>query len=102
MPNLRLPVNVRRWLRPPPPFPPSAGPGAEEEDTLRGMTGPDGLLANPANPLGGMEKRTRWLPAENVAYGNMSPAKKEVISVSGGGAVAPQGPFARPRTPPHP
>ncbi|GLI68965.1 hypothetical protein VaNZ11_013493 [Volvox africanus] len=52
-----------------------------EEDTLRGMTGPDGLLSNPSNPLAGMEKRTKWLPPENVAYGNMSPAKKEVIAM---------------------
>ncbi|GIL72923.1 hypothetical protein Vretifemale_3064 [Volvox reticuliferus] len=52
-----------------------------EEDTLRGMTGPDGLLSNPSNPLAGMQKRTKWLPPENVAYGNMSPAKKEVIAV---------------------
>ncbi|GLC35790.1 hypothetical protein PLESTB_000494500 [Pleodorina starrii] len=52
-----------------------------EEDTLRGMSGPDGLLANPANPLAGLEKRTRWLPPENVAYGNMSAAKKEVVTL---------------------
>ena len=47
---------------------------AQEEDTLRGMSGPDGLLANTARPLAGLEKRTKWLPQEYVAYGNMSPA----------------------------
>ncbi|KXZ56694.1 hypothetical protein GPECTOR_1g625 [Gonium pectorale] len=52
-----------------------------EEDTLRGMTGPDGLLANTARPLVGLDKRTRWLPAEAVAYGNMSPEKKEVLTL---------------------
>ncbi|KAG2499310.1 hypothetical protein HYH03_002888 [Edaphochlamys debaryana] len=51
-----------------------------EEDSLRGMTGHDGLLANPGRPLAGLNKRTKWLPPENVAYGNMSPAKKETLS----------------------
>ncbi len=54
----------------------------QEEDALRGMTGPDGLLANPARPLAGLAARTRWLPAEAVAYGNTSPAKKEMLAVS--------------------
>lgn len=45
------------------------------------MSGPDGLLANTARPLAGLDKRTRWLPAENVAYGNMSAAKKETLTV---------------------
>ncbi len=40
------------------------------------------MLANTARPLAGLGKRTKWLPPENVAYGNMSPAKKETISVS--------------------
>ncbi|KAG2442889.1 hypothetical protein HXX76_002966 [Chlamydomonas incerta] len=52
-----------------------------EEDSLRGITGPDGLLANTARPLAGLGKRTKWLPPENVAYGNMSPAKKETLSI---------------------
>lgn len=45
------------------------------------MTNGDGVLANPSNPLAGLEKRTKWVPPENVAYGNMSPAKKEVVQV---------------------
>lgn len=53
----------------------------QEEDSLRGITGPDGMLANTARPLAGLGKRTKWLPPENVAYGNMSPAKKETLSV---------------------
>ncbi|KAG2443045.1 hypothetical protein HYH02_009460 [Chlamydomonas schloesseri] len=52
-----------------------------EEDALRGITGPDGLLANTARPLAGLGKRAKWLPPENVAYGNMSPAKKETLSI---------------------
>lgn len=51
-----------------------------EEDALRGIT-QEGLLTNTARPLAGMEKRTRWLPQEMVAYGNMSAAKKEVLTV---------------------
>lgn len=55
----------------------------QEEDALRGMT-QDGVLANTARPLAGLEKRTRWLPAESVAYGNVSPAKKEMLTVGAG------------------
>ncbi|GFR41272.1 hypothetical protein Agub_g1947 [Astrephomene gubernaculifera] len=55
-----------------------------EEDAMRGMTGADGLLANPSRPLAGLEKRTKWLPAETVAYGNMSADKRETLELMSG------------------
>lgn len=47
----------------------------KEEDTLRGLT-QDGILANTISPLKGMDKRTRWIPPESIAYGNSLPHRR--------------------------
>jgi hypothetical protein len=47
----------------------------QDEDVLRGMT-VNGLLANAAAPLKGLERRTCWMQPEAIAYGNMLPERK--------------------------
>lgn len=46
-----------------------------EEDSLRGLT-VHGILANTTHPLVGLDKRTRWVPPEAVAYGNTLPQRR--------------------------
>ena len=52
-----------------------------EEDALRGMTDGDGQLANTMRPLAGTSKRSKWVPAESIAYGSISPGKKETMTL---------------------
>eukprot|EP00195_Chlamydomonas_chlamydogama_P007748 CAMPEP_0202890108 /NCGR_PEP_ID=MMETSP1392-20130828/615_1 /ASSEMBLY_ACC=CAM_ASM_000868 /TAXON_ID=225041 /ORGANISM="Chlamydomonas chlamydogama, Strain SAG 11-48b" /LENGTH=1052 /DNA_ID=CAMNT_0049573609 /DNA_START=191 /DNA_END=3349 /DNA_ORIENTATION=- len=47
----------------------------QEEDALRGLT-VDGVLSNTSRPLTGLDKRTRWVPNETVAYGNMEAERR--------------------------
>ncbi|WIA12689.1 hypothetical protein OEZ85_006330 [Tetradesmus obliquus] len=53
-----------------------------EQDQARGLSGPDGLLANPSRPLAGSGERTKWAVGEvGVAggYGVLQSGRKAVL-----------------------
>ena len=47
----------------------------KEEENSRGLT-LDGVLTNTTLPLKGLDKRTRWIAPEAIAYGNTLPSKR--------------------------
>ena len=55
----------------------------QEEDSLRGMT-VNGVLANTAQPLKGLDKRTCWVSQEAVMYGNLVPDRRaQLLAITG-------------------
>jgi len=53
-----------------------------EQDGARGISGADGLLANPERPLSGSGNRSRWPvlePAAAAGYCNLAPERQELL-----------------------
>eukprot|EP00878_Enallax_costatus_P043951 GHUV01052074.1.p1 GENE.GHUV01052074.1~~GHUV01052074.1.p1 ORF type:complete len:649 (+),score=280.21 GHUV01052074.1:426-2372(+) len=53
-----------------------------EQDQARGLTGPDGVLANPSRPLAGLGERTKWRLSDmggSGGYGQLEGERKQQI-----------------------